>query len=100
MPSQRQSKSLRGLTNAGRTNDESRFALSLIHRQQERKPASFVGIALYPDLAAVRLDGARREATICQQTGLSKGTAQRALHSLPKNHLQCVSATAAELPVR
>ena len=25
-------------------------------------------------------------ATICRETGLSKGTAQRARHSLPKNH--------------
>jgi lambda repressor-like predicted transcriptional regulator len=25
-------------------------------------------------------------ATICRETGLSKGTAQRALYSLPKNH--------------
>ena len=26
-------------------------------------------------------------ATICEQTGLTKGTAQRALHNLPKNPL-------------
>jgi len=32
-------------------------------------------------------------AAVCQETGLSKGTAQRTLHGLPKNHLRCVSAT-------
>ena len=31
-------------------------------------------------------------ATVCRETGLSKGTAQRALHSLPKNDLRYVSA--------
>ena len=35
-------------------------------------------------------------ATVCQETGLSKGTAQRALYSLPKNALGYVSATAAD----
>ena len=34
--------------------------------------------------------------TVCRETGLSKGTAQRALHSLPKNALRYVSATAAD----
>src|SRR5437879_831973 len=46
-------------------------------------------------IATLRKSGASW-ATICQETGLSKGTAQRALHSLPKNHLQCVFATAAD----
>ena len=41
--------------------------------------------------------GGASSATVCQETGLSKGTAQRALHSLPKNHLRCVSATDADL---
>jgi DNA invertase Pin-like site-specific DNA recombinase len=35
-------------------------------------------------IAALRKSGASW-ATICRETGLSKGTAQRALHSLPKN---------------
>ena len=37
---------------------------------------------------------ARPEATVCEQTGLSKGTAQRALHSLPKNPCGPISARA------
>jgi len=36
-------------------------------------------------IAALRKSGASW-ATICNETGLSKGTAQRALHSLPTNH--------------
>jgi len=43
-------------------------------------------------IAVLRKSGASW-ATICRETGLSKGTAQRALHSLPKNRLQAVSAT-------
>ena len=35
-------------------------------------------------IATLRNRGASR-ATVCQETGLSKGTAQRALHGLPKN---------------
>ena len=35
-------------------------------------------------------------ATVCQETGLSKGTAQRALHGLPKNDLRYFPATAAD----
>jgi DNA invertase Pin-like site-specific DNA recombinase len=35
-------------------------------------------------IGALRKSGASW-ATICHETGLSKGTAQRALHSLPKN---------------
>jgi DNA invertase Pin-like site-specific DNA recombinase len=35
-------------------------------------------------IAALRKDGASW-ATICRETGLSKGTAQRAVHILPKN---------------
>ena len=31
-------------------------------------------------------------AAICHETGLSKGTAQRVFHGLPKNGLRCVSA--------
>jgi hypothetical protein len=36
-------------------------------------------------IAVLRKSGASW-ATICNETGLSKGTAQRAIHSLPKNH--------------
>jgi DNA invertase Pin-like site-specific DNA recombinase len=36
-------------------------------------------------IAALRKSGSSW-ATICRETGLSKGTAQRAIHSLPKNH--------------
>lgn len=46
-------------------------------------------------IAALRKSGASW-ATVCEETGLSKGTAQRALDSLPKNDLRCVSATAAD----
>lgn len=35
-------------------------------------------------------------AAICRETGFSKGTAQRAFHSLAENHLRCVSAAAAD----
>ena len=38
-------------------------------------------------IAALRKNGASW-ATVCQETGLSKGTAQRALHSLPKSDLR------------
>jgi DNA invertase Pin-like site-specific DNA recombinase len=38
-------------------------------------------------IAVLRKSGASW-ATICRETGLSKGTAQRALHSLPKNHAE------------
>ena len=46
-------------------------------------------------IATLRKTGASW-AMICRETGLTKGTAQRALHSLPKNDLRCVSATAAD----
>ena len=46
-------------------------------------------------IATLRNSGASW-ATICEETGLSKGTAQRAIHSLPKNELRNVSATAAD----
>jgi DNA invertase Pin-like site-specific DNA recombinase len=41
-------------------------------------------------IATLRKSGASW-AVICQETGLSKGTAQRTLYSLPKNHLQHTS---------
>jgi DNA invertase Pin-like site-specific DNA recombinase len=50
-------------------------------------------------IAALRKRGASW-ATICQETGLSKGTAQRALHNLPKNHLWAVSAAVASHQIR
>jgi DNA invertase Pin-like site-specific DNA recombinase len=43
-------------------------------------------------IAALRNSGASW-ATICRETGLSKGTAQRALHSLPKNPAVAVSVS-------
>jgi len=43
-------------------------------------------------VASLRNSGASW-ATVCQKTGLSKGTAQRAIHRLPKNHLPSASAT-------
>ena len=43
-----------------------------------------------------RIPGGASRATICKETGLSKGTAQRAFHSLPKNGLHQVFATAAD----
>ena len=46
-------------------------------------------------IPALRKSGASW-ATVCQEIGLSKGTAERALHSLPKNDLRCISATAAD----
>jgi len=36
-------------------------------------------------------------AMICEETGLSKGTAQRAFYSLPKNHLRAVSTMGLEV---
>lgn len=50
-------------------------------------------------IATLRKSGASW-ATICQETGLSKGTAQRALHSLPKNHFRAVSTTDVDSFVR
>jgi DNA invertase Pin-like site-specific DNA recombinase len=47
-------------------------------------------------IAALRNSGASW-ATICRETGLSKGTAQRALHSLPKN--PAVAASVSPYPV-
>jgi DNA invertase Pin-like site-specific DNA recombinase len=38
----------------------------------------------------------RSWSAICQQTGLTKGTAQRSVSSLPKNHLRYVSAKEGE----
>jgi DNA invertase Pin-like site-specific DNA recombinase len=46
-------------------------------------------------IASLRATGASWT-TICHETGLSKGTAQRALHRLPKNNLRYVSVTAAD----
>ena len=46
-------------------------------------------------IATLRKSGASW-ATVCRETGLSKGTAQRALNSLPKNDLRYVSVTAAD----
>jgi hypothetical protein len=43
-----------------------------------------------------RIPGGASWATICQETGLNKGTAQRAFHRLPKNGLHQVFATAAD----
>lgn len=43
-------------------------------------------------IAALRKDGASW-ATICRETGLSKGTAQRALLGLPKNDHRDISGT-------
>jgi hypothetical protein len=39
---------------------------------------------------------ARRIAILCKSGSSSKGTVQRALHSLPKNYLRCVSAMVAD----
>ena len=38
--------------------------------------------------------------TICRETGLSKGTVKRAVHSLPKNPLRAVSTTGSESVVQ
>ena len=46
-------------------------------------------------IASLRSAGASW-ATVCRETGLSKGTAQRALYSLPKSDLRHVFATAAD----
>jgi len=46
-------------------------------------------------IAMVRNSGASWS-TICHETGLSKGTAQRAIQGLPKNDLRCASVTAAD----
>lgn len=48
-------------------------------------------------IASLRAEGASW-ATICERTGLTKGTAQRALCGLPKIPLRGVSAVAAEIP--
>ena len=47
-------------------------------------------------IATVRKSGASW-ATVCQETGLSKGTAQRALHGLPKNPPIAVAVSACSI---
>jgi DNA invertase Pin-like site-specific DNA recombinase len=56
------------------------------------RPRVIVDVA---QVLALRNAG-RSWSAICCQTGLTKGTAQRSVSDLPKNHLRCVSANEGE----
>jgi DNA invertase Pin-like site-specific DNA recombinase len=50
-------------------------------------------------VAALRAEG-HSWATICSETGLTKGTAQRAFHGLPQKQPRCVSVSSSDESVR